>query len=121
MTRYVERAENLSRLINVNTNLLLDLPRGVKIDWESLLYITGSHELFYAKYKEAEERSVIRFLLANEKNPGSIMYSLAMARENFRATRDIIPTAAVENINDLYLYAKENSASGITRKGRFKF
>ena len=121
MTRYVERAENLSRLINVNSNLLLDLPRDVKIDWESLLYITGSHELFFKRYKEADERSVIRFLMASERNPGSILSTLGGARENFRAMRGIIPTAAIEHINDLYLFAKENIASGVTRKGRFKF
>lgn len=121
MTRYVERTENLSRLINVNSNLLLDLPRGIRIDWESLLFITDSHKLFYHQYKEPDERSVIRFLLANEKNPGSIISSLAMAKENFRATRDIVPTAAAENINNLYLFAKENLANGITRKGRFRF
>lgn len=120
-SRYIERAENIARIININSHLLLDLPQGFKLDWESLLRITGSFEAFYTQYKEADERSVMRFLIANEKNPASLMSSLAMARENFRTTRDIIPTEATENINDLYLYAKEHVAAAITRKGRFRF
>ena len=121
MARYVERAENLSHLINISTNLLMDLPRGAKVDWNSLLEMTGSAELFQSLYKEADERSVVRFLLANEKNPSSILSALSAARENLRTTRDIIPAEAFENINNLYHHAKENVSGAIPRRGRYSF
>ena len=41
MARYIERAENIARLINVNTLMLLDLPRGVPLGWEALIDMTG--------------------------------------------------------------------------------
>ena len=43
MTRYVERAEDTARLINVNTNLLLDLPRNTTFGWLPLIFILGTH------------------------------------------------------------------------------
>ncbi|MCC6303223.1 MAG: alpha-E domain-containing protein, partial [Gammaproteobacteria bacterium] len=42
MARYIERAENTARLINVNTHLLLDLPRHIRPGWEPIIDITGS-------------------------------------------------------------------------------
>ena len=43
--RYVERAENAARIVTVNANLLLDLPRGTALGWEPLIAITGSENL----------------------------------------------------------------------------
>lgn len=46
MSRYIERAENTARLLNVYSLLMLDLPRGVGIHWRQLIEITGTHELY---------------------------------------------------------------------------
>ena len=56
--------------------------------------------------KRVSERDVLRLLLTDESNPSSVMSSLAAARENFRTTRDVVPTEAWRCINELYLYAK---------------
>jgi uncharacterized alpha-E superfamily protein len=40
--RYMERSENIARLVNVNSNLLLDLPAGVRVGWGSLIDISGT-------------------------------------------------------------------------------
>ena len=42
MARYLERAEDVARLINVNARLTLDLPRGVSPIWSQLIEITGT-------------------------------------------------------------------------------
>jgi len=49
LARYLERAENMARLVNVNANLLLDLPREYRPGWLALIDITGSREVFDAR------------------------------------------------------------------------
>ncbi len=115
--RYLERAENTARLLVVFSTLLLDLPAGTKLGWRTLVQITGSDEAFDAKYKQALERNVIRFLVS-ESNGYSILEMLALTRENARTTREIMPTEAFEQINNLYYFAKENAAKGVSRGPR---
>ncbi|MBI1423665.1 MAG: alpha-E domain-containing protein [Gammaproteobacteria bacterium] len=121
MARYIERAENTARLINVNTNLLLDLPKSANVGWLPIIEILGSEQLFNEQYDSADERNVLRFIISDQKNTGSIVSSLASARENARTIRDIIPRETWERINDLFLFAKGNAQSGITRKHRYEF
>ena len=115
--RYLERAENMARLLNVFSALQLDLPRGTKLGWQSLIQITGHGELFTAKYKQENERNVVRFLLV-EHNGISLVDMLAFARENARTTREIMPTEAFELINDLYYFARDNAEKGLNRADR---
>lgn len=121
MSRYIERAENTARIILVNNNLLLDLPRGIELGWEPLVAITGGAELFREHYEEAGERNVMRFLVSDVRNPNCIVSSLANARENLRTTRAILPRAAWETLNDLYAYASDNKTSGMSRRGRYAY
>ncbi len=113
--RYLERVENTARLISVNTNLMLDLPK-VKYIWASLISITGHEVEFAARYSSDEERNVIRFLLSHETC--SIRSNVAMARENVRTSREIMPNEAWEKINELHLYLARDVNNGIGRGGR---
>lgn len=119
--RYIERAENTARLVNVNGHLLLDLPKGTATGWQPLITITGSEETFLAQFDNFDERSVVRFLVAEPRNMGSINTSLMAARENARTMRDIIPREAWERINELVLFAREQSASGVSKRGRHAY
>lgn len=121
MGRYVERAENTARLINVNTHLLLDLPKRVLLGWEPIVDITSSRDYFYSLYEEADERSVVRFMVTDTRNPGSILNSLNMVREDTRTIRDIIPREAWEQTNELYLKAKANAQSVLTQRHRYDY
>ncbi|HIG40426.1 MAG: alpha-E domain-containing protein [bacterium] len=116
--RYLERAENIARLISVNTNLVLDLPRARHI-WSSLIEITGGQERFKHRFSIVDERNVIKFLLDDEQS--SIRSSIQMARENARTTREIMPTEAWQQVNELNLYLKKNTDKGIRRDGRHVF
>ncbi len=115
--RYLERVENLARLLSVYSTLLMDLPKGSKLGWHTLVQISGSEELFNARYKQQSERNVIRFLLA-ERNGISILESLALTRENARTTREIMPTEAFEMINNLYYLARDNADKAVDRSKR---
>lgn len=121
MARYIERAENTARLIMVNTNLLLDLPKGLQPGWQPIIEILGTEEYFLQHYEEFNERSVLKFLIADPQSPSSILHSLRLARENARTIRDIIPREAWEQVNDLYLMAKGNATSGYSKKGRYDY
>jgi uncharacterized alpha-E superfamily protein len=121
MGRYVERAENTARLINVNTHLLLDLPKRVLLGWEPIVDITSSRDYFYNLYEEADERSVVRFMVTDTRNAGSILSTLNMVREGTRTIRDIIPREAWEQTNELYLKAKTNAQSVLTQRHRYDY
>ncbi len=115
--RYLERAESTARLLDVFSTLLMDLPKGTKLGWNTLVQITGTNEIFDATGRQPIERNVMKFLLS-EDNGVSIINMLAAARENARTTREIMPTEAFEQINELYFYARDNLAKGVSRGPR---
>ncbi|MGQ0591198.1 MAG: alpha-E domain-containing protein [Gammaproteobacteria bacterium] len=121
MGRYLERAEDTARLINVNTHSLLDLPKDMALGWEPLVFIMGAEEPFFARYPAAGETEVVRCMVADRDNPCSILTSLHQARENLRTTRDIVPREAWEKLNDLYQYAAAQCEQAIRRRSRFTF
>lgn len=121
LARYLERTENMARLISVYMNLLLDLPKGVEMGWLQLIRINGCEPLFRAHYKVASERNVTKFLLVDSENPSSLFSSLRYARENMRTTRELLPDEAWEQVNELYLYARGNLDSVSNRRGRIIF
>ncbi|MGQ4276995.1 alpha-E domain-containing protein [Pseudidiomarina sp. E22-M8] len=120
MARYLERAENTARVINVNSHLLMDLPRTVKLGWEPIIDILSVREDFYDHYEEADEHSVVKYMVTDKNNPSSIISSLTMARENARTIREIIPTETWEQINTLYLSAMKNRQAMLGRRHRYE-
>ncbi len=121
MARYLERTENTARIINVNTHLLLDLPKRVRLGWEPIIDITSQRNHFYSLYEEADENSVVRFMVTDMRNPDSMLSTLNMARENTRTIRDIIPREVWEQVNTLYLNSKANARSVTTQRHRYDY
>ena len=119
--RYVERAENIARLVNVNASLQLDLPRGVKPPWHGLTDIFDQTEEFLQAPKTADERSVIKFILADKDNASSLLSTVRFARENARTTREILPTEAFELITELHHFANERINDALGRAGRHEY
>jgi uncharacterized alpha-E superfamily protein len=121
MSRYIERAENTARLISVATNLMLDLPKGIRQGWAPLIAISGCDELYRKSHDDYGERAVLRFMIGAKDNPDSILASLDDARENCRTIRDIVPRRIWEQINALHHYAREQMQEGLTKRGRHPF
>jgi uncharacterized alpha-E superfamily protein len=119
--RYLERIENTARLVSVYGNVLLDLPRPATLQWDTLIAITGSAPAFTERYTRADERNVVRFYLADDSNPSSIVSSADSARENARTVREMIPASIWEGINDLHIYLEENVDGALARRGRDAF
>jgi len=103
MNRYIERAENVARFIDVNMNLTLDLGDNIVEQWMPLVNTTGDHELFLERYGVPTQQNVIEFLAFDLQNPNSIRSCLAAARENARTVREIIPSVMWEEVNKFFL------------------
>jgi uncharacterized alpha-E superfamily protein len=116
MTRYLERAENTARLINGTSQVVLDLPRGASFQWDNLVSVVGLDSQFHEFYEEADEDSVMRFLILDERNPSSIVSCIHNARENTRTFREVLPAESWERINDMHLYLQRNAPR--TTQGR---
>lgn len=116
--RYLQRAENTARLINVNANLMMDLPRRMTLGWGPLIEIVGADATYRQHYEEATEENVVRFLIADPRNPGSIQSSLFHAREILRTVRDTMPRDTWERLNDMYFYVQERGELGVSRVPR---
>lgn len=119
MARYLERTEDMARLISVTANLTLDLPKGLSPIWSQLIAITGAEALYSSN--DYEERAVLKFLISDTTGQVSILSCLANARENARTIRDVIPREVWETINTAYLYAKEQAPQASSKRGRFAF
>jgi uncharacterized alpha-E superfamily protein len=121
LARYLERTENIARLVSVHMNLLMDLPKGVEMGWRQLILINASEREFYEKNNIANERNITRFLLADSSYPGSLFSSLSAARENIRTSRELLPDEAWEQVNEMYLFAKNNLETIANRRQRVLF
>lgn len=116
--RYLERAETTARLISVHGNLIMDLPRRVQDGWKPLIDITGASASFADAFDSHAERNVCRFLINDARNAGSLLNSLAWARENARTLRGIIPKPAFEYVNEMHLEAQEALLEPLSRSRR---
>ncbi|WP_159786484.1 alpha-E domain-containing protein [Sodalinema gerasimenkoae] len=107
LNRYIERAENVARFIDVNLNLMLDLPSGVSQQWKPLVVTTGDIKFFEDRYGEATAENVIQFLTFDLEYPNSILSCLRFARENARSIREIISSEMWEEVNTFYHMVQE--------------
>ncbi len=113
MNRYIERAENVARFIDVNWHLMLDSDGSAADDqWLALVNTTGDHAEFAKHYDKVTRDNVIKFLSFDENNGNSILRCVRAARENARTVRDVISSEMWEQINTFHLMVREASASG---------
>jgi len=114
MVRYVERADNLARLIDVNQQLLLDSEsldsERLRGFWQPIILSTGDEEAFHSIYDQAGSSEVIRYLTDDPRNPNSITSCIALARENARTVRDQLSDELWEELNALYLFSRSDEA-----------
>jgi uncharacterized alpha-E superfamily protein len=108
VSRYVERAEYLARILEV-TMRLTSLPIayiGSRNEWESAVATAGCSKAFAASYPEANEANVMEFLAFSPQNPSSICNCIELARTNARAVRTAITSEMWDVINGAWLELK---------------
>jgi len=117
--RYLQRVESTARLVNVYTNLLMDLPKDIDISWYNLITLNSAEEKYEERYKVRDECNVVKFTLADDDvNTNSMLASLAMVRENLRTTREVMPENAWELINELVSFTKKSINDGALNRGK---
>ena len=103
MCRYIERAENVARFIDVNLNLLLDLPTEEMEQWSPLIKTTGDQAMFEKDNQAYTQEEVIWFLTFDRTYHNSILSCVSAARENAKSIREIISSEMWEHLNTFYL------------------
>src|SRR5438034_2525991 len=101
--RYVERAENVARILDVNYHGVMEnsSPEAAPA-WWSVVATTGDAEAFFTRYPQPSEHNVAEFLLLDRENPNSVVRCVTAAREAGRRIRDRISSETWEELNRVY-------------------
>jgi len=118
MARYMERAENTARLLDVNyqTSLLPQSSESALQGWQGLLSISELMQEYRNKHDEVNARDVMAFMVTDAANPSSILNCLRAARENARAVRGALTTEVWETMNQTWLEFNRIIKSGALAK-----
>ena len=114
LSRYIERAENVARFIDVNYNLTLGELDSLGNQWAPLVYTTGDQVPFEARYGAPTRDNVLKFLSFDEENPNSIISCVKNARENARTIREVMSSVVWEQLNRFYLMVRSAAKYGPT-------
>ena len=98
--RYMERVENLARILDVNETFARDSRGGH--EWLPVLQLNADEDRFFERYKKPTGTAVVTFYISDSENPTSILSSLHMARENARGLRHLISTEMWLQLNVFY-------------------
>lgn len=118
MFRYLERSENIARLVEAGFRMALTRSQRQGGDWSSVLTTAGLLEQYEAKYSDFENKSVMDFLLRDRTNPSSVLSSMAEARRNARLARTALTREVWEAVNESWLRLSEVLKTPIQEKER---
>ncbi|MBV9998170.1 MAG: alpha-E domain-containing protein [Verrucomicrobia bacterium] len=125
LSRYVERAENNARMLDVNLQLMPDaqMVNNVNVDqlWESIIYSLEDTKLFQGLYAGITGDAVVDFVIFERRNPNSIYSCFTHARENARTVREQISTEMWEQLNRMFLRFRSGDAERLFRSSSFEF
>ncbi|EAZ79266.1 alpha-E domain-containing protein [Algoriphagus machipongonensis] len=114
--RYLERAENYARFIDVNFNLMQDLPIGLKEQWQPLIAATGDLKLYMETHETFSREQVLYFLAFDAKNPNSMVNTIYHSRENARIIRESLSKETWEEVNELYYMIKHGAEKKLWKR-----
>ena len=125
MARYMERAENSARILDVNIQVTLDSdeagPEAEQRAWLPILATLEDQTLFNSVSKSVDGDSVCHFVTFARENPNGIWSSVAAARENARTVREYISSEMWERINALYLWLKDEKSRDLAGSSGIDF
>lgn len=122
-SRYMERAENVARMLDVNyrMSLLPQSPADVERQWRAALDTMGLLELFESTGGKLRPEEVIPFMVLERSNPSSIFCCLRAARENAHAVRGTLTSELWETTNATWIAMRSFSAAGLEGDGASEF
>ncbi len=107
MYRYLERAENTTRLIETGQRIALTRSGASEEDWRSILQSAMQLESFKAAHDELTGDNAINWMLRDAQNPSSVLSSISMARQNARLVRTALTHDVWEAVNAVYIRTQE--------------
>ena len=116
MSRYIERAENMARLVDAGLRLALTRTSGAVEEWNSVLLSAGADHSFNAAGHECSQPNVADFLLRDTDNPSSVMSSMETARNNARMVRTALTRDTWECINEAWMSLKRMLADPVDER-----
>jgi uncharacterized alpha-E superfamily protein len=116
MSRYIERAENMARLVDAGLRLALTRATGSAEEWNSVLLSAGADQTFAAAGYECNQHNVADFLLRDPANPSSVMSSFETARNNARMVRTALTRETWESINEAWMSLKRMLAEPVDER-----
>jgi len=123
MARYIERAENMARALDVTYNMSLVPNEDITeaMFWSPVLEISGTTEIYEKDIGEVTAANVINYLAMDQRNPSSIYSALKSARENAHAVRVTMTTETWESINSIWLEFSQFHKQDFSKKGLREF
>jgi uncharacterized alpha-E superfamily protein len=116
MYRYLERSENVARLIEAGFRIALARPDIAADEWASILAAAGSRAAFDEGHDEIAAAAVIDFLLRNRDNPSSVLGAVAVARSNARLVRTALTREVWEAVNESWINLKDALTRPVTNR-----
>lgn len=116
MNRYIERAENMARLVDAGLRMALTRTQSASEEWNSVLLSAGSDVAFTQKHQDYTSANVADFLLRDVSNPSSTMASIETARNNARMVRTALTRETWESINEAWMSLKRILARPIDER-----
>ena len=116
LARYVERTENVARIVLVG-HRMASMARSLGAggdEWLSTLIATGCEPGFFAKYSEAGAGAVIDYLVRDPDNSSSVFSCLETARRNARAVRTALTADMWDALNETWLKARDYAGQPMT-------
>lgn len=104
LARYMERVENIARILDVNETFARDSMGGK--DWLPILQLNADEKRFFARHEKATPEDILHFYILDRENPTSVAYGVAAARENARALRHLISTEMWTHLNVFQYYIR---------------
>src|SRR5574343_401897 len=123
MSRYIERAENLARLLDVTYQMSL-VPQSESAanqSWHAIIALNSLEEAFAARYDTVNGENVLKFMVSDPDNLSSIFSCLRLCRENAHAVRGTVTTEMWETLNFTWLEIKDRSYEDISANGIGEF
>lgn len=114
MQRYIERAENMARLMDAGLHMALTKADEAPDEWASVVISAGAEAAFRAKYADFNAATVSDFLLRDHDNPSSVLSCISAARSNARMVRTALTREAWESVNVAWLNLKTMLAEPVS-------
>lgn len=116
MFRYLERTENLARLVETGARIALTRPDETEGEWASILQTAGVQQAFDAHHDETTGEAAIDWLLRDPDNPSSVMSCVEAARMNARTVRTALTREVWEAVNECWMTLRDTLARKVSTR-----